>query len=253
VISCVAFEVFFGSDTHTYHSQSFVTLVSTYPLNHNSLRNAVAILPNHNNPSFYSSSQIPHTTHIYLPDSLITQTSLKHPSWCAQHSSYAPASSASSPRNVRLPTPIPNPIQQQPNTKTDTGPSFDPSAAPFFGPTALIYPSITDTIPTLSNGVPSTIQTPTFIRSRVSGSPSMSMNATVSRSTTMSTASLSSAEKSSSSEVSRVSSMSTSASALRTSASRTSAAVQSTGAAGANFAGVVGVIAGGLVAGVAML
>jgi hypothetical protein len=98
---------FFGSDTHTYHSQSFVTLVSTYPLNLNSLRNAVLILPNHNNPSLYSSSQIPHNTHIYLPDSLSTQTSLKHPSWRAQHSSYAPASSASSPRNVRLPTPNP--------------------------------------------------------------------------------------------------------------------------------------------------
>jgi hypothetical protein len=142
------------------------------------------------------------------------------------------------------------------------GPSFDPSNAPFFGPSAIVYPSVSDTIPTLSNGVPMTTQTPTFIRSRVSSavssgaasSQSAQSSASASRSVAVSVSS-SAAGVSSNSVVSRAPSMSTNA-ARTSSVTRTSTAsvaAQSTGAAVVNVAGVVGAIAGGLFAGVAML
>jgi hypothetical protein len=123
------------------------------------------------------------------------------------------------------------------------GPSFDPSNAPFFGPSAIVYPSVSDTIPTLSNGVPMTTQTPTFIRSRVSSAVSSGA------------ASSQSAQSSASASRSVAVSVSSSAAGVSSSSvvSRASVAAQSTGAAGVNVAGVVGAIAGGLFAGVAML
>jgi hypothetical protein len=156
--------------------------------------------------------------------------------------------------------PLKPPLTYPPSHKP--GPSFDPSNAPFFGSTALVYPTASDTIPTLSNGVPMTTQTPTFIRSRVSsamssGAASQSMHSMLSSLSRSAAVSISSNGTMASSSVtaSRESSMSTSA-ARSSSVTRTSSAsvaAQSTGAAGANVAGVVGAIAGGLFAGVAML
>ncbi|KAF2025331.1 hypothetical protein EK21DRAFT_116885 [Setomelanomma holmii] len=138
-----------------------------------------------------------------------------------------------------------------------TGPMFDPGNAPFFGASSLV-------IPTLSNAVPTTEVTPTFIRSRVSSAASAAIsgsallsgsatrNATVSASPTPSSNSTSSSVVLSSS-VSRSSSLATSASRTSSATSSASAPAQSTGAAIANVPGAVGAIVGGVFAGLAML
>ncbi|KAH7083561.1 hypothetical protein FB567DRAFT_87241 [Paraphoma chrysanthemicola] len=143
-----------------------------------------------------------------------------------------------------------------------TGPMFDPGNAPFFGPSSLV-------IPTLSNAVPTTEITPTFIRSRISSAASgvisssgplvtgsASRNATISASATLSASNSSSVRLSSSTSLSSSlasSSLATSASRTSSAASSASAPAQSTGAAVANAPAAVGAIMGGVLAGLAML
>ncbi|OAK93895.1 hypothetical protein IQ06DRAFT_298862 [Phaeosphaeriaceae sp. SRC1lsM3a] len=154
------------------------------------------------------------------------------------------------------------------------GPAFNPDTAPHFGPVGLVDPAQTYTVPvavpTLSDAVPTTIVTPTFIASRISsvfasasgsaivsgsvtlsGSASPSTLASVSQSRNATMVSSSSVAASSSASLS--SSFSTSASRTSSATSSATAPAQSTGAAVANVPGMVGAIAGGLFAGLAML
>ncbi|KAH7377840.1 hypothetical protein BKA66DRAFT_151492 [Pyrenochaeta sp. MPI-SDFR-AT-0127] len=121
-----------------------------------------------------------------------------------------------------------------------TGPMFNPSDAPFFGPSSLVIPTLTDNVPTFT-------QTPTFIRSRTSSAGS------VSHSTHISSTASHSASHSSSVSASASRTPTPSQSASRSSTASASAPAQSTGAASANYPGVVGAIAGGVVAGLAWI
>ncbi|KAF2851359.1 hypothetical protein T440DRAFT_61521 [Plenodomus tracheiphilus IPT5] len=116
------------------------------------------------------------------------------------------------------------------------GPLFDPSNAPFFGSNSLVYPDV----PTLTNGVPTFTQTPTFVRSSTSSADTISRSTQVSSSTSGSS---SASHTASSSSVIRTSSATASA----------STPAQSTNAAAAKYPGVVGVIAGGLAAGMMLV
>ncbi|KAF1847227.1 uncharacterized protein K460DRAFT_363336 [Cucurbitaria berberidis CBS 394.84] len=124
------------------------------------------------------------------------------------------------------------------------GPLFDPSKAPFFGPSSLVFPTLTDAVPTFT-------QTPTSIRSRISSgaSGSLSTQTRNSTSTYNSSSHSSSAFTSSSTSASRTSSSSQSA----TRSSSSTASASATGAAVVNYPGVVGAIAGGLFAGLALV
>ncbi|OAL46384.1 hypothetical protein IQ07DRAFT_647370 [Pyrenochaeta sp. DS3sAY3a] len=119
-----------------------------------------------------------------------------------------------------------------------TGPLFNPSDAPFFGPSSLVIPTLSDQVPTFT-------QTPTFIRSRSSSAASASV--TASRSSSHVSSSHISSSHSTSASASRSATPSVSVSS-----SASAPAVSSTGAAVMNYPGVVGVIAGGLAAGLAL-
>jgi hypothetical protein len=134
----------------------------------------------------------------------------------------------------------------------DTGPLFNPSDAPFFDYSSIVFPTETQGIllpPTITGAfsVATTLSLPLATLSRssttrnsTSHSTSRSANST-SRSTSLST----------STTASRTSLITSSA--QRSSATSTSAtAAQSTAAAASNYQGVVGVVVGGLFAGLAM-
>ncbi|KAH7384066.1 hypothetical protein DE146DRAFT_214230 [Phaeosphaeria sp. MPI-PUGE-AT-0046c] len=151
------------------------------------------------------------------------------------------------------------------------GPAFNPDSAPHFGESGLVVPTQTDTVPTLSEAVPTTIVTPTFTppfvsrlsslfvsgtapasgSATVTGSVSPSSLASMSRNSTATMVSSSSVAQSSSASLS--SSFSTSASRASSATSSATAPAQSTAAAIANVPTLVGAIAGGLFAGMAML
>ncbi|KAI8931883.1 hypothetical protein NX059_010787 [Plenodomus lindquistii] len=131
------------------------------------------------------------------------------------------------------------------------GPLFDPSLAPFFGPSSLVYPDI----PTLTIGVPTFTQTPTFTftRSRTSTIISQPTSTQVSSSWSQS---ISPSSSHSSSSTSRITSPSPVTRSLSTSPSSTAPApapTQSTNAAVGKYPGVGGVIGGVLVAGFALV
>ncbi|KAF1921595.1 hypothetical protein BDU57DRAFT_510497 [Ampelomyces quisqualis] len=119
-----------------------------------------------------------------------------------------------------------------------TGPMFDPGNAPFFGPSGIVYP-------TLSDAVPTTVETPTFIQSRVS---SALASGSVTSSATGSVTSSSAASRSAQSSGSQTASTS-----LSSSAASSASAPASTGAAVANVPRVAAAIAGGVFAGWAIL
>jgi hypothetical protein len=149
----------------------------------------------------------------------------------AQGTSIVPSSSSSA-----LPQPLHYHSNHPPNTPTDTGPPFDPGNAPFFGQSGLVIPTLSTAMPSLTTSTASRNATMSTSMSR-----NATMSQTMSRNATSSSASI----------------LTTSSSAVRTtSASRTasaSASAVSTGAAVVNGQGVMGVIAGGLIAGLAWL
>ncbi|OSS46209.1 hypothetical protein B5807_08334 [Epicoccum nigrum] len=123
-----------------------------------------------------------------------------------------------------------------------TGPTFDPSTEPYFASTGLVIPTQTN-LPAIE---------PTNAFSMATTISGIILPSTTARSSVES--SRSSSHSASSHESSASASHSASKSESSAAASRTSSApaTQSTGAAVANRAGVVGAVAGGLLAGLAL-
>jgi hypothetical protein len=141
-------------------------------------------------------------------------------------------------------------------TTADTGPMFNPSEAPFFGPSGLVYPTETQEPllpPTITDyfSVVTTMSLPLATLSRSSTAVRNSTFHSASRSVT-------SSARSSSTTASRTSLVTSSRTSLVTSSSQHSSAtsasatpIESAGAA-ARYHGVVGAVVGGLFAGLAM-
>lgn len=137
----------------------------------------------------------------------------------------------------------------------ENGPLFDPSNAPFFGPSGLVDPTTTviAPIPTLTDNVPTFTQTPTFIRSRTSSAVSQTVSSYASSQSNSSSQSRSTAASASTSTSTSASASTSLSRSVTSSAASASAPTQSTGAAVANGQNMVGVIVGGVVAGLALL
>lgn len=134
----------------------------------------------------------------------------------------------------------------------DTGPLFDPSQAPVFGSNGLVYPSETNfpaIQPTAEFSMATTISGIILPTTPLSPSSTLASRAS-SRSSSHSVSSTASVSSSASSSASRLASSTSSSAATSTSAS--APAQQSTGAAVANRGGVVGAVAGGLLAGLVL-
>lgn len=136
----------------------------------------------------------------------------------------------------------------------DTGPMFNPDTAPFFGTSGLVYPTATEGGLILSSAP---TVTPSFSSSAMFVSSSMA-NSTLSTVTSRNSTTLhsshsshSSTHSSSSVSVSRTASRTPSSTAAEATASESAPA--ETGAAVANFPEAVGMIVGGIVAGLAIL
>ncbi|RYN97749.1 hypothetical protein AA0120_g2757 [Alternaria tenuissima] len=134
-------------------------------------------------------------------------------------------------------------------TSSYTGPMFDPDTAPFFGPSTIVFPSVTESAPVLST-------LPTLTASRSSGIISMSSviaNSTLSTSTLSrnSTTSHSSSHSSTHSSTSVRTSRTATPTADETTASASAPA--ETGAGAVNYPETFKALVGGLVAGLAML
>jgi hypothetical protein len=141
-------------------------------------------------------------------------------------------------------------------TTPDTGPMFNPSEAPYFGPSGLVYPTETQEPllpPTITDSfsVVTTMSLPLATLSRSSTAARNSTFHSTSRSAT-------SSARSSSTTASRTSLVTSSRTSLITSSSQHSSAtsasatpIESAGAA-ARYHGVVGAVVGGLFAGLAM-
>ncbi|KAF1831923.1 hypothetical protein BDW02DRAFT_28675 [Decorospora gaudefroyi] len=126
-----------------------------------------------------------------------------------------------------------------------TGPMFNPSDAAFFGPSSVVFPTPISDAPVYSTGAPAiTTSSKTCTESSMADSilsSTFSRNATASQSSTQSST--------------LVSASRTASSALNSESASASVTglPESTGAAVANYPGVMGFFAGGLVAGLAML
>jgi hypothetical protein len=127
------------------------------------------------------------------------------------------------------------------------GPLFNPSEAPYFGPSAVVYPSLTGSVTT---STPLTRSSALFSSISSGVANSTLSSSTFSRnSTTTSHSSTHSSTHLSTSSVKSTTSLTT-----RSRSSTASATVPAeTGAGVVNLSGAVGVIAGGLIAGLAML
>jgi hypothetical protein len=149
-------------------------------------------------------------------------------------------------------------------TTADTGPMFNPSEAPFFGPSGLVYPTETQEPllpPTITDyfSVVTTMSLPLATLSRSSTAARNSTFHSASRSVTSSARSSSTtASRTSLVTSSRTSLVTSSRTSLVTSSSQHSSAtsasatpIESAGAA-ARYHGVVGAVVGGLFAGLAM-
>ncbi|KAL6709190.1 hypothetical protein ACN47E_002006 [Coniothyrium glycines] len=129
----------------------------------------------------------------------------------------------------------------------ENGPLFDPSNAPVFASSGLVFPTLTDNVPTFT-------QTPTVIRSRVSSAASLSVPGSAQVTSYISSASRSTSNSTMSRHTSsRSAPASLSSTHLSISSRSASAQAQSTGVAARHGQGMVGVIAGGVIAGLAIL
>ncbi|KAH6876247.1 hypothetical protein BKA58DRAFT_137921 [Alternaria rosae] len=141
-------------------------------------------------------------------------------------------------------------LAQDASTSSYTGPMFDPDTAPFFGPSTIVYPSVTESAPVLSN-LPTL--TPSGSSATISLSSSAMANSTLSTSTLSrnSTTSHTSTHSSTHSFTSVRTSRTATPTADETSPSASVPA--ETGAGVANYPEAFGAIVGGLLAGLAML